>query len=269
MSVTKIGSRHSTASIARTCAVVFLTSCGVGDTGAGSSPGAAESAAAVSRTQAPVPLKRATLLIEHNSTAEDTGFQAFVDGTAWKELEIEGPQGEIFSVKPMGKLKGIGLTELFFESEEPPNAEMPIPQLLAKLPPGDYAFEAKTVGGGTQKSIAKFNHKIPAGPQIITPSTDAVVSEAVDLQVSWSPGATPVNGTDINVTFYQLIVAKLGEPAHPGFGKSVYSVHAPSNVTSMRVPHEFLAPNSEYEFEVIAIEAGGNQTLTTSTFKTP
>jgi hypothetical protein len=37
-------------------------------------------------------------------------------------------------------------------------------------------------------------------------------------------------------------------------------------VTSLRVPSEFLERNVRYKFEVLAIEAGGNQTLTERSF---
>ena len=42
---------------------------------------------------APV-LKDGKLLIEHNSTDEDTGFQGFGDGDPWNQLTISGPGGE-------------------------------------------------------------------------------------------------------------------------------------------------------------------------------
>ncbi len=55
---------------------------------------------------------------------------------------------------------------------------------------------------------------------------------------------------------------------HPGFGRSLYSVHVPATVTSMRVPAEFLEPEMQYVFEVLAIEESGNQTLSSSEFET-
>ena len=37
-------------------------------------------------------LKAAKILIEHNSTDEDTGFQGFADGEPWNELTITDPE---------------------------------------------------------------------------------------------------------------------------------------------------------------------------------
>ena len=43
-----------------------------------------------------IPLKEAKLIIEHNATDRDTGFQGFIDGEGWKELTVVGPEGTVF-----------------------------------------------------------------------------------------------------------------------------------------------------------------------------
>ena len=45
-------------------------------------------------------------------------------------------------------------------------------------------------------------------------------------------------------------------------------VMMPPTATSLRVPPGFLRPLTEYSWEVLAIEASGNQTLSSSTFTT-
>ena len=42
----------------------------------------------------------------------------------------------------------------------------------------------------------------------------------------------------------------------------------PADATSLRVPPGFLLPDTEYEWEVLAIEEGGNQTLSSAFFRT-
>jgi hypothetical protein len=42
----------------------------------------------------------------------------------------------------------------------------------------------------------------------------------------------------------------------------------PATATSLTVPAGFLLPDTEYEWEVLAIEASGNQTLSSSFFTT-
>src|SRR5262245_33203 len=38
-----------------------------------------------------IPLKEAKLIIEHNATDEDTGFQGFIDSEGWRQLDVTGP----------------------------------------------------------------------------------------------------------------------------------------------------------------------------------
>ena len=89
-------------------------------------------------SRAPVPLKDAKLNIEHNATGRDTGFQGFIDSEGWRRLDVRGPAGKVLTIKGRGALGNLGLTELFFETVEPENADTPIRKMLAKLPEGRY-----------------------------------------------------------------------------------------------------------------------------------
>jgi hypothetical protein len=68
------------------------------------------------------PLAEAKLIIEHNATDADTGFQGFVDGEGWQQLIISGPDSEVVRFKARDGLAPLALTELFFETTEPLNA---------------------------------------------------------------------------------------------------------------------------------------------------
>ena len=81
-----------------------------------------------------IPLKDAKLNIEHNATDEDTGFQGFVDSEGWRRLDVRGPDGRVLTFQGRGSLGRLGLTELFSETVEPANADVPIEEMLAKLP---------------------------------------------------------------------------------------------------------------------------------------
>ena len=50
--------------------------------------------------------------------------------------------------------------------------------------------------------------------------------------------------------------------------KVTLDVTMPPTATSLRVPPGFLRSGTEYEWEVLAVEGGGNQTLSSSTFTT-
>jgi hypothetical protein len=110
------------------------------------------------------------LLIEHNATAEDTGFQVFLDGEPWNRLDIEGPDGRpLLEIRGRGALRRLGLTELFFETNEPANAEVPIEELLARFPEGEYEFEGRSIEGDEMAGTATLTHTIPRGPRILSP----------------------------------------------------------------------------------------------------
>lgn len=212
----------------------------------------------------------AKMLIEHNGTDEDTGFQGALDGVPWSWARICGPEGPVMTVETEGNLTGVGLTELFFETQEPPNSEIPIPQWLANLPEGKYRFLGETLAGLEMEGSANFTHAIPSTPLITNPAEDAVLDPAEDLVVAWNPVTTTLDGKAVTVTHYQLVV-ELDEPgwdAHQGFGASKYDVTVPASTTQMRVPAEFLAPGAAYDLEVLAIEESGNQTIGAISFST-
>jgi hypothetical protein len=211
----------------------------------------------------------ARLLIEHNASAEDTGFQGFVDGDPWKRLDIVGPdETVVLSVSARGSLRDLGLTELFFETQEPANAEVPIADVLARLPEGTYEFEGRDIEGNEVEGEATLTHAIPAGPEIVTPAEASVVDPRAAV-VDWEPVTETIAGDPVDIVGYELIVEKdVDQPGLPGFSKTLLSIHVPAEVTSLTIPPEFLQPATAYKFEVLALEVGGNQTITESSFET-
>ena len=222
--------------------------------------------------QADIPLKEAKLIIEHNATAHDTGFQGFIDSDGWKELTVTGPNGDVLNFKGVGSLGRLGLTELFFETVEPENVDVPIPRMLAKLPAGQYRISGPAVGEGvppgTQTSgVALLTHVIPAGPKLLAPAEGAKVP-AGPLTVKWKPVTTTISGGPVNIISYQLIVEKNGPPDPNYIGKRGLSMYLPATVTQIGLPTGFLEAGSLYDWEVLAIEESGNQTLSSSSFTT-
>ena len=214
------------------------------------------------------PLEEVKLIIEHNATAEDTGFQVFLDGEPWKSLKIEAPNGKsLLEVKARGPLKALGLTEFFFETDEPPNAEVPIPELLARFPEGDYEFEAEAVEGGLMTGTATLTHDIPKGPEILTPTKGQVV-DPNNAVVTWKPVTESIFGEPVEIVGYEVIVEKPVDAPPPGFSKHALSVHVSGLTTSLTLPPEFFEAATEYDLEVLALEVGGNQTITSSSFVT-
>jgi hypothetical protein len=234
---------------------------------------AVEEAPARSATdsRATVPLKDAKLNIEHNATDRDTGFQGFVDSEGWRRLDVRGPAGKVLSFEGSGSLGKLGLTELFFETVEPANADTPIGKMLAKLPEGMYriAGPAQENGKGVGRTAGRawLTHDIPEGPRLVSPAEGATVPTR-GLVADWAPVSKTITGKSVRIIAYQLIIEKDVEPHRHMIGKFGLSMHLPPTVSSIDVPDGFLEPATAYNWEVLAIERSGNQTLSSGSFKT-
>jgi hypothetical protein len=219
------------------------------------------------RSQDEIPFADARIKIEFNSTAEDVGIQVFLDGEAWKKVRIFSPGGKIFQVNGNGSLKALGLTELFFESQEPSLDELPLDEFLALFPEGDYQFQGITVEGDSLVGTATLTHDIPCGPEIMSPAEGDTV-DPNNTKIEWesvtnmvNPGTGQCGGAASEIVGYQVIVER-DDPLR------TFSVDLPASATDVVVPPEFLESGTEYKFEVLAIEVSENQTISESFFCT-
>ena len=206
----------------------------------------------------PAKLEKATMIIEVNSTDGDAGLQVFLDSDPWTDMTVTDPNGKrIADVDAEGKLNKFGLTELFSESNEPEFSELPLNKFKKRFPAGKYRFSGTTIEGRRLVGSAKFSHDTPAGPEITSPAPDATVPDA-DLTLNWNAGQQP---SGIDLSGYRVIVERGDEVRN-------FQVEVPASVTSMRVPAEYLEPNTQYKFELQAIEKSGNQTISELEFRT-
>jgi hypothetical protein len=206
----------------------------------------------------PVEFSDARLKVEINATDGDAGLQIFLDGEAWNEAELLDPQGNaLLDVDVTGRAENYGLTELFSESSEPPFEEFPLEQFKELFPEGTYMFRGTTIDGTPMTGTATLTHDFPDGPEILSPSAGSKVPPD-QIVVQWAPVTTPAG---IDIAGYQVLVVQ-EEPV-----LRVFSADLPATATTLPVPAEFVQPRTEYKVEVLAIEAGGNQTLTELTFR--
>jgi Fibronectin type III domain len=213
---------------------------------------------AVGADPKPVEFADARLKVEINATDGDAGLQIFLDGEAWNRVELLDPDGNaLVDVDVTGRAENYGLTELFSESSEPPFVEFPLDQFKALFPEGTYTFRGTTIDGAPMTGTATLTHDFPDGPDILSPTADSKVP-ADQVVVQWAPVTTPAG---IDITGYQVLVEQ-EEPV-----LRVFSADLPATATTLSVPAEFVQPRTEYKVEVLAIESGGNQTLTELTFR--
>lgn len=219
------------------------------------------------------PFDEADLYFEMNHTDGDLGIHALIDGDPWKKLTIEDPTDrKMMVIKVKGKLKRQGLTELFFESAEPPFDELAPEDFFARFPEGEYEIEGITLEGEELESSAWLSHVMPAPAEDIYVSgvaasddcDDDVPEVSAPVTIEWAPvvRSHPDVGEYgvIEVTKYQLVVER-EEPE-----LLVYSVDLPSDVTSFSVPEAFTDLGEEFKYEILVREASGNQTAVESCF---
>jgi hypothetical protein len=212
--------------------------------------------------------------IELNATDLDVGVRGFFDYDPWEKLEIEDPNDkEIAKIKAKKSLADQGFAELFFESGEPELSELSFSELFDRFPEGFYEFEAETTEDDEVECEELFTHVIPCAPDI-----NAAGNSLAGVTITWESVDEVVDTetTDDN------IVAELDEPLaceEPevlviiGYEVIVetadekrYTIELPGTATSVTVPPEFIELGDEFQYEVLAIEANGNQTITEEEF---
>ena len=120
------------------------------------------------------------------------------------------------------------------------------------FPEGNYRFSGTTVEGDRLESVSRLSHAIPEGPLVWTELDNDT------LIVRWNPVTTSPIGfpvRTIDIAGYQVIVDK-------------FLITLPALARSVTVPKEFvrsLTPGVQ-PYEVLTIEANGNQTITEGTF---
>lgn len=219
-----------------------------------------------------IPFTATAVRIEVNSTDGDAGLQIEFDAEPWTNVRVEGPDGRVvYSVSNRSKLRRLGSTENFMESNEPNFEDVPLPDILKLLPAGEHEFEGRTIDGSELDGAAILTHDLPCGPELIFPEEDETLNPDDTVVIVWEEVTNKLNLTtgecgdssDLQIIGYQIVVDIVDSDP-----KQRFDIKVPANVTTITVPPEFIAPVSEYTVEVLAIEASGNQTITESSFLT-
>ena len=232
--------------------------------------------------------EEADLFFELNDTDGDLGLQGFVDGEAWKSLEIEGPETNNEDEEKVQMqiwlrdgLRRQGLTEFSFESEEPGFDELTPAQFFRRFPQGVYEIEGITLEGDEVEAEIRLSHVMAAPPRNITVNgqpqapncdSDELPEVSGPVTIDWSPvtRSHPTIGTpnvDVTVREYQFVGEIEREDRNPE--EIVFSVNLPRNVTRFTLPTEFtrLSPDGEVKYEIITMLSNGNLTAVESCFE--
>jgi hypothetical protein len=211
---------------------------------------------AAARKRCEVELEVAKIYWEYNSSGNDLGVHVFLDGEDWVTMKITNPDGRtIFKVEGKGPYKELGMTELFFEGAEPSLDDFPLEDLLDLFPPGEYEFEGRTAEGCEIEGVALFSHAVPEGPGI------SASLNGNSLVISWDDVVSTPEGfpdEDLDIVGYQVIVGS-------------FQVTLPASLNQVTVPPEYVGSleAGTHDFEVLAIDASGNQSITEGSFTKP
>ena len=213
-------------------------------------------------------IDHAKLFIEDNTGDEDIGVHGYFDDHGWTEICVFNPAGELMMrVKPEAQMGDLGLSEIFFESQEPGYNLWTFADLKAAWPEGHYTLRAQSHDVEILTGAAQLSHDLPQPPVIVTPATvpepedNPPVIPVGDLRVEWQPVTLTQDGAPVTIRGYQLWVNKENHEDERGFSRPNFDVHLAGDVTSFVVPAAFFDAASLYEVEVVAISAGGNQTI--------
>ncbi|HET6628837.1 MAG TPA: hypothetical protein VFG91_03585 [Woeseiaceae bacterium] len=236
------------------------------------------------------PFSETRVLVEINATDGDIGFHALLDADAWHKVTIDDPSGTgLFRAKAKGSLADQGLTENFFESDEPlcspelveeeGELVVTLAEFQERFPAGEYIFTGTSNEGETLTDTATLTYDLPAAPDI--EAFDGTGNVPTDnAEITWAEGddlgecpfgdLVPPPGSVPEVG-WEVVVEPEDEEAV--FPLRVFSVQLPPDRTSVTVPQEFLDAYvaqgvTVFKFEVGAIEASGNQTFSEGVFCT-
>jgi hypothetical protein len=246
-------------------AVVAPTALLAGSLGAAghADPGRAGDAAGRA-TPAVVRLADARLKFEINSTDRDGGVQVFLDAEQWKRMSIYDPnRRRIFTTVTKGIMAKQGGTELFLESAEPSFKQLPLPALLDRWPAGRYTFRGRGLDGERLVGAARLTHKLPKGPKRLSPTEGSRPQDPHSTVLRWRKVPSPKHSRIIG---YQVIVST--DTERKTLPTITLDVMMPPRANHLRIPDGFLKRDTDYEWEVLAVEASGNQTISSAEFTT-
>lgn len=169
------------------------------------------------------------------------------------EGEVENPyEPVVFSFRAVTGMEDTGdLTEMFQERVEPPITDLE----------GALGCELSEDAITLTELLAAW----PAGPEIIAPEDGDVVRHNANLLIRWNKVTGPILPClgPVEITGYHVVVVDITNSAlAPGRTKTALDADLSKGETTFLVPKQYLEPGRIYEFEVLATEKGGNQTIT-------
>jgi hypothetical protein len=213
----------------------------------------------------------AEIFVELNDSDGDLGLHGSIDGGPYRRLEIEDPRGRtLLLLSAHGRLARQGMTQLAFESAEPPFDELAPGEFFARFPEGEYEIEGTTFAGQEFEATWALSHVLaaPAGNITVGGLPAAANCDELPLPtvsgmvvIDWDPvtESHPEIGATgkVEIARYQLFVEQ---------GDAKFGVDLPPDITEYMVPPDMLALGGRFKFEIIARTDTGNNTAVETCF---
>ena len=224
------------------------------------------------------------IFFELNNTDGDLGIHGLIDGGSWKEVWIKDPaRRTLLNVVAKTRLRNQAMTELSFESAEPPFDELDPEAFFRRFKEGEYTIYGRSQDDIVFSTTTEVTHVMPAPADGIKLNGTPINLGDVDCEdegtipevegdtvtISWNPvtESHPTIGKegDVEIVNYEVAVeVEVGEEGDEFI--SVFDVILPPGVTSITIPEEFLELGDEFKYEILAREESFNQTAVESCF---
>ena len=221
------------------------------------------------------PFDEARLFFELNDTDGDLGIHSLIDGDAWKRLEIDDPNDvRMLDVFVRGRLRKQGLTEVFFESAEPPFDELAPEKFFKRFPEGVYDFSGLTLEGQELDSEVTLSHVLAAPPENIRISdvpaaencdADPLPSVSAPVTISWDAVTQSHPRSANRVPSKSSTTSSCSSARNRRCWCSAWSCRLIS--PQFTIPDDFIALGDAFKFEIIVKATNGNQTAVESCFE--
>lgn len=231
---------------------------------------AAATAAAISAliggANAQIEFSKHDIYFELNATDGDVGLHGILDGDSWAWAKIKGPGGTFDVIRAISNQDSpeFGMTELFFESNEPPLEERSFSELITLFPPGTYRFAGRTTANEVLFGSDRLSARMPCPPVV---SVD--VNNKGEVTISWQLQAGRYNpdtavcaaSNPVTAAYAQAFFSLENEET--GFSRS-FSVDLSPTTTDVEVPEEIFdgvdLEDVDAKAEVIVVAPDGNRT---------
>ncbi len=226
-----------------------------------------------------IPFAVANVFFELNDTDGDLGIHAEIDGDPWRKIWIHDPGGNrILKVRASGRLQQQGMTQIEFESAEPPFDELDPEDFFERFPKGTYTVRGMTLERKKMRSEDELTHVLPAPPENVEVSGNAAAEDcdavlpvaSTPVLITWDAvtGSHPDLGEagTLEVLNQQVVVAD--EETE----EISLDVTLPPSATSFLVPSDFtdiIGSGETVKYEILVREASGNRTALESCFVLP